>query len=109
MKKNLYAALLGAALTVAAAPSAQALTTCQSACAAQHYSRINSLWQTPPPAGTSMADYRQQVLAALNNLNACLAACPAEPAATGTSVNPAPTSGTGGGTTAPSLGGRITR
>lgn len=79
MKKNVFfASLLGAVVAVAAAsPSAQALTACQTSCNNQYYATVNSMWQTPHPATTTMPNYRQQVLAALDTLNKCMAACSA--------------------------------
>lgn len=80
MTKKLHVGLLGAVLTVTATvPSAQAFTTCQTTCNSQYYTTVNSMWQSPPPSTTTMPEYRQQVLAALDTLNNCLAACPAEP------------------------------
>lgn len=76
LRHLLCALVLSAAVAVS---PAQALTTCQTSCNSQYYTSVNALWQTPRPGTTSMPDYRQQVLAALNTLNSCLAACPPDP------------------------------
>lgn len=78
MKKNNLLILSAAMLAAATFSSpAQALTTCQTTCNNQYYSTVNSMWQTPHPATTTITDYRQQVLTALDTLNKCMAACAA--------------------------------
>lgn len=75
MKSYCLRMLIAVLVFTAIACQAQALTTCQDDCNSQHYSAVNSLWQTPRPATTAPTTHQQQVMAAMNTLNQCMAAC----------------------------------
>ncbi|NJC88292.1 MAG: hypothetical protein FIB02_07130 [Desulfuromonas sp.] len=89
--KTYCLSLLISLMTVAAiAPPAYALTVCQDTCNSQYYNTVNTLWQTPRPTTTAPTTYRQQVMAALNTLNQCMAACTTSTSPTEPTPTPAP-------------------
>lgn len=73
-----YPRLLLTVLTVVAfAAPVQALTVCQDTCNSQHLNTVNTLWQAPRPATATPTVHQQQVMAAVNTLNKCMADCAA--------------------------------